>query len=138
MDSLRKRTVRDYGGPDSSRWRSLLSVLSAAGRAVCARPAPRDYQGGEVEGFRAEYQAHHPASDIAFLKTAKVDLVQRSGNESGDTAWVNSDTGILGKSSKGRDIDVLSIETVLLRKTPEGWQIKHLRWSSANYKGGAS
>lgn len=110
---------------------TALKSGDASGAAAWLAPDVVIYEGGEVERSRADYQAHHLAADIAFLKTAQVDLLKRDGGESGDTAWVNSETRIRGKSSKGRDIDLMSTETALLRKTQDGWRITHLHWSSA-------
>ena len=57
----------------------------------------------------------------------------RVSGSSGDSAWVNSEYRIRGQSSKGRPIDVLSTETILLRKTPQGWRVQHVHWSSQDY-----
>lgn len=113
---------------------TALKTGDAAGAAQWLAPDVVIYEGGEVERSRDEYQAHHLAADIAYLKTAEVQLLKREGGENGDTAWVNTETRVRGKSSRGRDIDVLSTETVLLRKTPEGWRITHLHWSSSDAK----
>lgn len=110
---------------------TALKSGDAAGAAGWLAPDVLIYEGGEVERSRADYQAHHLAADMAFLKTAQVELLKRDGGESGDRAWVNSETRIRGKSSKGRDLDLFSTETALLRKTQDGWRITHLHWSSA-------
>jgi ketosteroid isomerase-like protein len=32
---------------------------------------------------------------------------------------------------KGKPVDRLTTETMVLRKTPDGWRIVHVHWSSA-------
>ncbi len=112
-------------------FQTALKSGDAAGAAAWLAPDVVIYEGGEVERSRDEYQARHMPADIAFLKTARIELIKRDAGESGDSAWVNSETRVRGKSSKGHDIDLISTETTLLRKTSEGWRITHIHWSSA-------
>ncbi|MDB5972161.1 MAG: Cytochrome c family protein [Hydrocarboniphaga sp.] len=116
---------------------TALKTGDAAGAALWLAPDVVIYEGGEVERSRSEYQAHHLAADIAFMKTSEIQILKRDGGESGDTAWVNTETRVRGKSSKGRDIDLLSTETALLRRTAQGWRIVHLHWSSSDYPPGS-
>lgn len=92
------------------------------------------YEGGGAERSRDEYAASHLAGDMAFLKTAQIEVLKRSSGGSGDMSWVNTESRIRGKSSKGRPLDVASTETALLRKTGDGWRITHLHWSSRDIK----
>lgn len=94
------------------------------------------YEGGGAERSRAEYAGHHLAADMAFLKTAQVDVLKRASGGDENEAWITTESRIRGKSSKGKPLDVASTETALLRKTDEGWQIVHLHWSSRDYKAG--
>jgi ketosteroid isomerase-like protein/mono/diheme cytochrome c family protein len=114
-----------------SAFQTALKSGDAAGAAAWLAPEAVIYEGGEVEHSRAEYQKQHLPADIVFLKNAQVELLKRDAAESGDAAWVISETRMRGKSSKGRDIDVHSTETALLRKTAEGWRIVHIHWSSS-------
>lgn len=92
------------------------------------------YEGGGAERSREEYAAHHLQADMAFLKAAQVERLRRRSGDSGDTAWVTTESRIRGKSSSGREVDVRSTETALLRKTAEGWRIAHLHWSSQDHE----
>ena len=104
-----------------SAFQTALKSGDAAGAAAWLAPEVVIYEGGEVEHSRAEYQKQHLPAE----------LLKREAGESGDAAWVISETRVRGKSSKGRDIDVHSTETALLRKTAEGWRIVHIHWSSS-------
>lgn len=92
------------------------------------------YEGGGAERSRAEYAGHHLAGDMAFLKTAQIDVLKRASGGDDQQAWVSTESRIRGKTSKGKPLDVASTETALLRKTPEGWRIVHLHWSSQDHK----
>jgi ketosteroid isomerase-like protein len=115
---------------------AFRSALRAGDRAVLSYWLTDDllvYEGGGAERSRDEFLALHAGADAAFLKASKVDLLKRVSGSSGDSAWVNSEYRIRGQSSKGRPIDVLSTETILLRKTPQGWRVQHVHWSSQDY-----
>lgn len=92
------------------------------------------YEGGGAERSRAEYVGHHLVADMAFLKTAQVDVLKRASGGDENEAWITTESRIRGQSSKGKPLDVASTETALLRKTSEGWRIVHLHWSSQDYK----
>jgi ketosteroid isomerase-like protein len=115
---------------------AFRSALRVGDRAVLSYWLTDDllvYEGGGAERSRDEFLALHAGADAAFLKASKVDLLKRVSGSSGDSAWVNSEYRIRGQSSKGRPIDVLNTETILLRKTPQGWRVQHVHWSSQDY-----
>lgn len=92
------------------------------------------YEGGAAERSRDEYAGHHLPADMAFMKSARIDVLKRSSGGDGEAAWVTTESRIRGESSKGKPLDVASTETALLRKTAEGWRIVHLHWSSSDFK----
>jgi ketosteroid isomerase-like protein len=85
-------------------------------------------EGGAIE-TRAEYESHHLAADIEFAKavpSARSDVrVQIDGN----TAWLNSRSRTEGEF-KGRPVNSNGAELIVLTKTPEGWRIRAIHWSS--------
>jgi ketosteroid isomerase-like protein len=99
-------------------------------------PAVLIYESGGAERSRGEYTSHHLGGDVAFLKTARHRLLSRTGNTLGDLAWVASESQ-LSSSSKGKPVNLVSTETMVLRKTSEGWRIVHIHWSSRRLKDGA-
>lgn len=92
------------------------------------------YEGGGAERSLEEYASHHLPADMAFLKTAQVDVLKTASGSDGDTAWVNSESRIRGQTSKGKPLDVKSTETALLRRQGGRWQIVHIHWSSQDFK----
>jgi ketosteroid isomerase-like protein len=90
------------------------------------------FESGGAELSRDEYASHHLAADMEFsaaVKTKLRDRRQGSDGDAADAAWVMSRTETEG-SFRGRAIDSLGTETMVLRKTPEGWRIVHVHWSS--------
>lgn len=104
-----------------------------AGDLVTARslldPNVRIFESGGAERSAEEYAGHHLPADSAFLKTASQEITQRTGDAVGDLAWVASEQRIQAES-KGKAVDILSTETMVLRKTADGWRIVHIHWSS--------
>ncbi len=86
-------------------------------------------EGGGVERSRDEYLGGHAKSDAAFLKGAHITLRRRTAQASGDLAWVGSESEI--HAMKGdKMLMIASTETMVLRKTDQGWKIAHIHWSS--------
>jgi len=97
--------------------------------AALLDPAVKIFESGGIERSKAEYASHHLASDAAFLKTATVALQSRTGDAVGDLAWVGSESRVTARA-KGKPVDLISTETMVLKKTPQGWRIVHIHWSS--------
>jgi len=87
------------------------------------------FESGEVEHGKAEYAAHHLAADAVFSKAVESRVLRRSGGVAGDLSWVASEARTTG-TYKGKAIDSATTETMLLRRTAEGWRIVHVHWSS--------
>jgi ketosteroid isomerase-like protein len=86
-------------------------------------------ESGGAERSKAEYFAGHAAADAAFLKQAHVQRTQRTVRVDGDHAWVGTESE-LHYSRDGQPATVLSTETMVLKRTPAGWRIVHIHWSS--------
>lgn len=70
---------------------------------------------------------------MAFASAVKNRVVDRRQGGDAGTAWVLSRTETQG-TFRGRAIDARGTETMLLRKTAEGWRIVHIHWSSQAVK----
>jgi ketosteroid isomerase-like protein len=88
------------------------------------------FESGEAERSKAEYAAHHLAADAAFSTAVSSTTAHRFGGGEGNLAWVATEGRTKG-SYKGKPIDSATTETMLLRRTPDGWRIIHVHWSSA-------
>ncbi|WP_146908798.1 nuclear transport factor 2 family protein [Arenimonas daejeonensis] len=86
-------------------------------------------EAGGAERSAEEYLGGHAKGDAAFLKQAHVQLLRRTAAVHGDLAWVASESE-LHVSRDGKPVTVLSAETMLVRRSEEGWKIVHIHWSS--------
>jgi ketosteroid isomerase-like protein len=87
------------------------------------------YESGGAEQSRAEYRSHHLVADMEFASNTSREVVTQKTNDSGDIAWVTSTSATRG-TFRDREINMLGTETMVLRRTSEGWQIVHIHWSS--------
>lgn len=87
------------------------------------------YESGGQENSRDEYAAHHMKGDMAFLAAAQVQVIDRKHGANGDLAWVATRSRITGMH-KDKPMDVFSTESLVLKRTPGGWRIVHVQWSS--------
>jgi ketosteroid isomerase-like protein len=86
-------------------------------------------ESGGAERSRAEYLGDHAIHDAAFLKTAHVQVKQRTARVDGSTAWVGTESE-LHANKDGKAMTLLSTETMVLKKTGANWRIVHIHWSS--------
>jgi ketosteroid isomerase-like protein len=87
------------------------------------------FEAGGAERSKAEYVASHLPGDAAFAQAVGADLTRRTGGAGGDLAWVASEGRTKGRY-EGRDLDRLTTETMILRRTGGAWRIVHAHWSS--------
>jgi mono/diheme cytochrome c family protein len=90
-------------------------------------------EGGNVERSRAEYAAHHLPADLKFMQAVTYKLDRQSGDTVGDLAWVVSEARLSG-AREGKPIDLVSTETLVLKKSSAGWKVVHIHWSSRPVK----
>ena len=108
--------------------KALAAGNGAAAQAVLA-PDVLIYEFGGQEASREEYAAGHLASDMEFLKGASVSTLDRRQAVHGDVAIVTTRTRTTG-DYKGKPIDQLGTETMVLRREGASWRITHIHWSS--------
>ena len=88
------------------------------------------FESGGVERGKAEYAAHHLAADAAFSQAVPASRTRRTGSAIGSIAWVASEGRTTG-NYKGKPVDRITSETVVLRRLGSNWKIVHIHWSSA-------
>jgi len=88
------------------------------------------FESGGVERTKAEYAAHHLKADVDFSKSVSSIVVRRTGRSDGVLAWVATDGRTKG-NYMGKALDLLTAETMILRKVGGVWKIIHVHWSSA-------
>lgn len=87
-------------------------------------------EGGAVE-TREEYLAHHFHSDSQFLGSMERSPLSRDIRTAGDVAWITSASSLAG-TWRDRAVDLVSVETLVLVRGPEGWKITAVHWSSGS------
>ncbi len=85
-------------------------------------------EGGTVQ-TRDEYQSEHLAADIAFAAAVPGKQLNAVVRQEGEVAWVTSTFSVKG-TFQSKEINDLAAETMVLTKTPAGWLIRSIHWSS--------
>ncbi|MFL6844384.1 MAG: nuclear transport factor 2 family protein [Allosphingosinicella sp.] len=85
------------------------------------------YEEGRAERSKAEYGRLHVEADAAFSKAVNAEIVKRMA---GTIAWIATE-GRLRGTYHGRDVNRVTAETMVLRRTGAEWKIVHIHWSSA-------
>lgn len=88
------------------------------------------FEEGGAERTKAEYASHHLAADAAYTQAVPWVLTRRAGNSNGSVAWIASEGRTTG-TYKGKAVDRVTAETMVLRRTGRHWRIVHIHWSSA-------
>lgn len=107
--------------------RALAAGDSAAALALLA-PDAVILESGGVE-TREEYRSHHLASDIGFARTAQTARSPVRVVVVGDAAWATT-TSSTQRTVDGRAVESTGAELMVLTRTPDGWQIRAIHWSS--------
>ena len=109
---------------------SALAKGDTKGAAALLADDALIFEEGRAERSKAEYAAHHLPADAAFSQAVKSTTIRRASDWADGLAWVASEGRMKG-AYKGKPVDRLTTETMVLRKTADGWRIVHVHWSSA-------
>ena len=85
-------------------------------------------ESGGIE-TREEFRSHHMAADIAFAQAVKSVRGPMRVVVRGDAAWVSSTSTATGEY-RGRSVNSAGAELMVLTRTPQGWRIAAIHWSS--------
>jgi ketosteroid isomerase-like protein len=86
-------------------------------------------ESGGAERSKAEYLEKHAPADVEFLRNAHAMPMQHKTSVRGDLAWVGSEV-MFHTTSDGQMAMIDATETMVLERTPAGWRIVHIHWSS--------
>jgi ketosteroid isomerase-like protein len=86
------------------------------------------YESGRAETL-TEYRQGHLSSDIAFASATRREITVEAVDVRGDQALYTAESRTTGRW-RDRDIDAYGTETMVLLRTPDGWRIRHIHWSS--------
>ena len=123
----------------------VRAVASAFGKALAAgdslaaiallHPDVVIFEGGGWESLE-DYRKGHLRADMRFLQGLKQETLREVVTISGDLALVTRSSSTKGTSGE-RTIDSIGAETMVLMRTPSGWKIRHIHWSSRRRPTGA-
>ena len=85
-------------------------------------------ESGGIES-RAEYASHHLPEDIEFAKAVGSSPGTLQVTVDGMSAWTAATSTTQGQF-KGRAINSVSAESMVLTKRDGGWRIRSIHWSS--------
>lgn len=101
----------------------------ASAAASLLAPDALIFESGEAERSKVEYASHHLAADIEFSKSVPSVITGRSGHSVGPLAWVATESRTTG-TYRGKHLDLISTETMILQRLNRRWSIVHVHWSS--------
>ena len=120
---------------ESATVASVVGAFHAALEAGDAQAASRllapdavILESGDRE-TRKEYLDHHLQADIKFAQAVSTRRGKPDVTVSGDTAWAISTSATQG-TFQSKPVDLVGAELMVLSKTPAGWVIRSIHWSS--------
>ncbi|MEP6730062.1 MAG: nuclear transport factor 2 family protein [bacterium] len=129
------QTKRKASAPDSAAVRAVVenfhAALASGDSAKAAELLTDDVvvlESGDME-HRADYLARHLPADIKFAKAVPSSHDVTMVRVVGDAAWLIA-ISVTSGTYEGRAIRSEGAELVVLRRTPPGWRIAAVHWSS--------
>lgn len=110
------------------RFRAALTAGDSATVAALLLPDAVILEGGGLE-TKEEYFGHHFGADAAFLAGMDREIEDRQVRVEEDAAWVSTTSRMQGTYDE-QALDLQSAELMVLRRTPQGWRIAAIHWSS--------
>ena len=112
------------------QFHAALSRGDTAAAAALLSDEALIFEQGAVERSKAEYSGHHLPADAEYAKAVASQLTKRTERTEGNLAWVGSEGRAKG-TFRGKAVDRVSTETMVLRRAGDGWKIVHIHWSGA-------
>ncbi|MDT7858045.1 DUF4440 domain-containing protein [Rubrivirga sp. S365] len=105
----------------ADRFHAALAAGDRQAMEAILAPDAVVLEGGRNES-RAEYLSHHFARDAEYLSGTTPEPLYRRTGVAGDGAWV---------ASTQRVGDAEMAELLVMKRTPDGWRVAAVHWSSA-------
>lgn len=111
--------------------RGFHEALSRGDSAAALALLASDVQILESGGLETltEYRSHHLPGDIAYARAVPSERKDGTVTLSGDVAWVVGTSRTTG-TYRDRPINSAGAELMVLTRTPSGWRIRAIHWSS--------
>jgi ketosteroid isomerase-like protein len=111
-----------------ARFHQALAAGDSAAVLALLAPDAVILESGGVEDV-AEYRGHHLPADIEFARAVQGTRTPVQVRVRGDVAWVAA-TSVAQGQFRGRAVDSAGAELMVLARTPDGWRITAIHWSS--------
>ena len=111
---------------------AALSSGNAEAATKLLAPDAVVLESGDKE-TRRQYVGHHLLEDIKFAKAVPSTRGQPEVMISGDVAWTSS-TSVTQGTYQSKALNLVGAELMVLTRTPSGWQIRAIHWSSRKGK----
>ena len=111
-----------------SAFHAALKGNNPAAVMALLAPDAQILESGHSE-TRAEYEKGHLAADMEFAQAVESTREKVTTRQEGEVTWVTSTSHSTG-SFKGREVNSAGAELMVLSKTPDGWHIRAIHWSS--------
>ncbi len=115
-----------------ARFHAALSTGDAQTAASLLAPDATVMESGGRES-RSEYLQHHLLEDIKFSKVVPSKSSPLDITLLGDVAWASSTSTTRG-NYESKAINLVGAELMVLTKSPSGWLIRAIHWSSRKAK----
>ncbi len=113
-----------------NQFRAALEDGNVAQALALLAPDVLVYEAGAEQVSREEYLARHLKADIAHLATVYVDTLSQAGHADERSAWVTTRSRWVAREADPRPPATVT-ETIVLSRSPQGWRIVHVHWSSS-------
>lgn len=94
------------------------------------------YENGQAEYGLAEYREKHLPHDLDYSRLVQRQMGPQAEQLAGDWALVTSQVVVSGDVG-GKQTRKQQLETMVLKRGPDGWKIVHIHWSARALKTGA-
>jgi ketosteroid isomerase-like protein len=111
-----------------ARFHHALAAGDSAAVLALLAPDAVILESGGVEDV-AEYRGHHLPADIEFARAIQGTRTPVQVRVRGDVAWA-AGTSVAQGQFRGRAINSAGAELMVLTRTPDGWRITAIHWSS--------
>jgi limonene-1,2-epoxide hydrolase len=110
------------------RFHEALAAGDSAQALKLLHPTATILESGDIE-LLAEYRAHHLPADIEFARAVKETRTPTRVTVRGQTAWAVGSSTTRG-TFRGRTVNSVGAELVVLTRSADGWRIAAIHWSS--------
>jgi ketosteroid isomerase-like protein len=134
-DKALAQVVRSDAAAVAAVVESFHAALSSGNAETATRLLAPDavvMEGGDKE-TRIEYVGHHLLEDIKFAKAVPSTRGHPEITVVGDVAWASS-TSVTQGTYQSKALHLVGAELMVLTRTPSGWQIRAIHWSSRKGK----